>query len=118
MKTPNVVIVMAKCSQHQHQSFGIRFEEMSPRQWVADWAFAIKETAAKREGYDRTQITGTFKLTNTYPNCPYCESSNIIRCGKCGKVSCWQEGDFTCGWCGNRGKVSGHIQSLSAGEDR
>lgn len=61
MTTPNVVIIMARCS-HSKQSFGIRMEEKFPSQWTADWAFAIKEAAAQHEGYDKSEIAGSFSL--------------------------------------------------------
>jgi hypothetical protein len=79
MSTSKVVIVMAKCS-HSKQSYGIRFEQKLPHQWVADWAFAIKEAAAKREGYDRSEIMGSFSFDAAYPGCPHCESPGIFKC--------------------------------------
>ncbi len=39
----NVVIVMSRCSCNK-ESFGIHFEETQSGQWLADWAFAVKET--------------------------------------------------------------------------
>ena len=57
--SPKVVIVTARCSQTR-QSFGIRFEEKGLGQWSADWAFAVTEDAAQREGYDRGMISGVF----------------------------------------------------------
>ena len=72
MITPKVVIIMARCS-HSKQSFGIRLEEKLTSQWMADWAFPIKEVAAKREGYDKSEIAGSFSVDDAYPGCPHCK---------------------------------------------
>lgn len=120
MTTLKAAVVMAKCSHHTHKSFGIRLEEKLTGQWFADWAFAIKESAVKREGYDHSEIRGTFALDTTYPGCPFCEKSSIVRCC-CGGVSCWnenEEGNSSCAWCGTKVKVTGEIYSLSVGVDR
>ena len=115
---PDVVVVMARCSQTR-QGFGIRFEEKAPGQWIADWAFAIKEAVARKEGYDCGEITGAFGFDPAYPGCPHCGAMNIFGCN-CGKVACWdgERRTVTCPWCGGTGKLSDHIQRLSAGGDR
>ena len=116
---PNVVIVMARCS-HGRGSFGIRFEEKQPGHWTADWAFPIKEAAAKRQGYERGKISGTFGSDEAYPACPYCGGGGIFLCGACDKVACWdgEQRTVTCPWCGDTGEIGGHIERLSAGTDR
>lgn len=86
MTTPNVVIIMAKCSQSK-QNFGIRMEKTLTGQWMANWAFAIKEAKAKRESYDKSDISGSFLIDNAYPGCPHCEQSSFVKCGVCQKVS-------------------------------
>ncbi|HEY9605898.1 MAG TPA: TerY-C metal binding domain-containing protein [Allocoleopsis sp.] len=118
MTSPKIVIVLTKCS-FAKQSFGIRFEEKLSGQWVADWAFAIKESAAKREGYDRSKVAGTFGFDSAYPGCPFCKASGIFKCG-CGKVACWdgEHRTVTCPWCGATSTITGQIESLSAGRDR
>lgn len=124
MTSPKVVIIMARCS-HSKQSFGIRLEEKLTGQWTADWAFPIKEAGAKREGYDKSEIGGSFSLDAAYPGCPYCQPKSFVLCygglfSRCNKVSCGdgeQDSTYTCPWCGNTAKISGHIQSLSAGKD-
>jgi hypothetical protein len=124
MTNRNVVIVMARCTQSK-QSFGIRLEEKISSQWVADWAFPIKESTATKEGYDKSEIAGSFLLDETYPGCPYCKRSNFCLCGgglfsQCGKVGCSDGEDtiYICPWCSNKGKISGHIERLNAGNDR
>ena len=110
---------MARCS-HSKQSFGIRMEEKIVDNWAADWAFPMKESVAKKEGYDNTQITGSFSVDESYPGCPYCERKTFCRCGSCSKVSCsgGQGSTHNCPWCGTQAKIEGYIQSLNAGTDR
>lgn len=124
MTNRNVVIVMARCCQSK-QSFGIRLEEKIPSQWVADWAFRIKESTAKKEGYDKSEIAGSFSVDEAYLGCPYCKRTSFCLCGgklfsQCNKVSCADgEGEnHICPWCGSNGKIGGHIERLNAGNDR
>lgn len=116
---PNVVIVLARCARSAGL-FGMRFEEKMKRQWLADWAFAIKERTARREGYDRAQITGYISLAPDYPGCPYCGAKSFFKCGTCEHVVCW-DGDsrkVTCSWCGSTGVLGGSLESLSVETDR
>lgn len=113
-----VVIVMSRCTR-RGGGFGIRFEQLAAGRWAADWAFAIDEAQAGREGYDRNEISGTFEFDAKYPGCPHCEASSIYRCGNCTRVACW-DGDRTvnCPWCRQTGTIAGEIDRLTAGGDR
>ena len=115
---PNVVIILAKC-RSQKSTFGIRIEEKQPSVWLVDWAFAIQEQRANKEGYDRSEIRGTFGTDPAYPGCPYCRAPGFFKCG-CGKVGCWdgESMTVTCPWCRNRIQLGGTIENLSAGGDR
>lgn len=117
---PHVMIVLARCSRRaEGAAFGMRFEEKQRGYWEADWAFAIKETSAKREGYDRGKISGHFLFATAYPGCPHCGTKCIFQCG-CGKVGCWdgESKTVTCPWCKCRTELRGDIESLDAGGDR
>jgi len=108
---------MARCNRTK-QNFGIRFEEKQKSQWAADWAFAVKEIYAKKEGYDHNTIAGTFILDSVYPGCPYCHAKGLFKCS-CSKVNCW-DGEITtvsCSWCGQIGELGGKIEALNAGAD-
>jgi hypothetical protein len=87
-------------------------------QWIADWAFAVKETYGKKEGYDRHTIAGAFAFDLAYPGCPYCQAKSIFKCS-CGKVNCWdgKTSMTTCSWCDQAAELGGQIETLSAGED-
>jgi hypothetical protein len=115
---PRVRIVMGRC-RHHRQGFGLRFEEQGRGQWLADWAFVIKEKSAQREGYDRSEITGSFGFAQAYPGCPHCRAQAAFKCG-CGKVSCWDgEGSTViCPWCGASGHIGGTAETLGTGSDR
>ena len=114
----NIVIVAARCGQTAG-GFGIRFEQSGEARWSATWAFALNESAAMREGYDRSEISGTIDLAPSYPGCPHCAKSAIVRCGGCGKVSCWngETRVVTCPWCRNRAELAGAITTLSSRND-
>jgi len=111
-------VVMARCSQTQ-QGFGIRFEEKGRGRWVADWAFATKETPARSASYDRGEITGVFEFDAAYPGCPHCRAPSIFQC-VCGQVACWdgESHAVTCPWCGTTVELRDPIGSLSARSDR
>ena len=115
---PRVVIVMARCNKSRN-NFGIRFEEKKRGQWVADWSFAIKETSAKKEGYDKGVISGSFVFENDYPGCSYCHARPVFKCS-CGKVSCWngEQLRVTCPWCLSQGELSDGVESLGTETDR
>jgi hypothetical protein len=112
-----VLIVMGQCARSR-QGFGIRIEHAGGH-WVGTWAFPMKDAAAKREGYDKTELTGTFAIGPAYPGCPHCKATGWVTCGACSKLACWDGDSHTvvCPWCGNRADVGGEIGRLVAGQD-
>jgi len=98
-------VMLAKCSK-QNRMFAIRLEKRK-NDWVSTWAFAIDEEKAKREGFDRTKITGSLRAVDRYPGCPCCGDNYLTQCGRCGKVSCDKGNSkmFHCPWCGNQGEI-------------
>lgn len=117
---PTVVVVMSRCLR-RGEPFGIRFEASSEgKEWAATWAFDVSEAAGKREGYDRQRITGSFVAFEGYPGCPYCKNHGYVKCGKCGRLCCY-DGSATrtkCTWCGYAADVGGIIDDLDSGNDR
>ena len=114
----NIVIVTGRCSPSK-QTFGIRFERRSANEWGATWAFSIKESVAKKEGYETTKMDGQFIFEDSFPGCPYCSARSFFLCG-CGKLACWtgESRRVTCPWCGQPGELSGQITALDGGTDR
>lgn len=80
-------VILAKCSKH-NKTFGVRVEQRE-NDWVRTWAFPIDDAKAKREGFDKTEITGSLGADTAYPGCPHCGAKNFIICLNCGKMSCW-----------------------------
>lgn len=117
-QTPNVVIVMSRCSRSK-DSFGIRFEQNFQGNWVTDWAFPAKETLGRKEGYDKNEIKGSITLDTQYPGCPHCHDTSIVLCTTCNKVSCYDGSSnrVTCPWCNTGNSVGGYIQGLRGGGD-
>jgi len=115
---PNVVVVLARCIS-TGDSFGIRVEEIAPEAWKADWAFAIKEDQAKKEGYHKNEISGEFAFAKPYPGCPYCERKALVRCS-CGTVYCWDgdSKDIDCSICGKKRTIRGPVTRLNTVSDR
>lgn len=117
MKTRlNVTIVVARCIKTK-EGFGIRFEEKSLGEWVADWAFPLKDNEAKREGYTYGQVKGTFGFDSSYPGCPYCKHPTFFQCGgSCRKIVCWDgiSRTNTCPWCNVTATMGdGHITQMT-----
>ena len=120
MTLPQVIIVLSRCQAAPTQTFGIRLEERTRQDWYATWAFKLPESIATREGYDRTEVAGSFKLDeDEYPGCPNCGQRGIVLCSNCDKIGCWNVAERThrCPWCGSEGPVQGQITRLRAGGD-
>ena len=114
----NVVIITAHCSNSRCR-IGIRLEEKSRKHWIADWAFKIKDSAARREGYDKTRVDGQFEFSPEFPGCPYCNAKWFVLCD-CKTLLCndLNSSVFKCPVCGVSGSVgSDPVTSLSAGQD-
>lgn len=115
---PNVVVLVSRCSAGK-QLYGLRMEERGSGQWFVDWSFPVKETTAAREGYDRTEINGSFDFDEHFPGCPSCSAGGLVLCNQCSKLGCWdkQKNLVRCPWCGSRGVVQGQVTKLRAGMD-
>lgn len=79
-----------------------------------------KTDSASYRYYPSSQSKGlkTIDLSNglvtgkTY-HCPVCGNKDIVRCGKCHRITCYDgKGTFRCAFCGNSGQVSGTMQSV------
>ena len=98
-------IALCKC-QEGRKIYGVRFEKVAEN-WKYTWAFPIKESSAKREGYDNTKIIGNIYPDTKYPGCPYCKARSFVICS-CGKLNCNNSKNkeaFKCEWCGKTGKL-------------
>lgn len=117
-KVNEAVIVLAKCGD-RHKTYGMRVEKTGKDQWLVTWAFPIKESAAKREGYDKTTVRGSIVFSDDYPGCPYCGRKELTLCS-CGHLNCTvtSNGVFTCEWCGTQGQLGAYTgEAITAGMD-
>lgn len=83
------------------------------------WAFPIKESSAKREGYDKIRVQGQIDFAESYPGCPYCGQTGFTLCN-CGHLNCTilRNGLFKCEWCGAEGTIGAYTgDAISAGVD-
>ena len=105
---PEARIAMCKCKEAKGKTFGVRFQR-NENDWKYTWAFKMKESTAKREGYDNTEIMGNIYPDIDYPGCPYCKSRYFVVCGSCHHLNCnIDTGEtFTCDWCGKTGTLGG-----------
>lgn len=98
-------VILFKCPEVK-RTYGVRVEEYEG-DWYRTWAFPISEIKAAREGYDKSTITGNLYPADEYNGCPYCKTRRFLQCGRCGKLSCWNnEERITCAWCGLTGTTS------------
>lgn len=115
-----ITIVLARCSKTR-EPFAIRFEPRGSDQWTATWTFAIRESSARREGYEGQEIAGSFDFDPAYPGCPHCHGRQIFRCAcaERGRVGCWngKENSVTCPWCGRTSRLEGQIDRLGSRGD-
>lgn len=96
----NAQIILARC-KNTKRLFGARIEEQSDKSWIMNWAFPIKDEVAKDEGFDKSKLTADIYIANEYPGCPDCKAKNVVSCGTCGKLTCFNnEPEFDCAWCG------------------
>ena len=111
------VVILCKCGKN-HKTFGIRTEKNN-KKWMMTWAFPIKESTGKREGYDKVSVSGDISMTSEYPGCPYCGQRSLTVCS-CGHLCCTitRGNVFTCEWCGSRGEIRDYTgQAIKAGND-
>ena len=112
------IIVLCKCGEH-HKTYGIRAEKRGRDTWMCTWAFPIKESAAKHEGYDKSSMRGSIAFSEEFPGCPYCGGRNWTVCS-CGRLNCTivKNNLFICEWCGAQGKIGKYAgESITAGVD-
>lgn len=101
------------------KKYGMRLEKTGHDRWLTTWAFPIKESSAKREGYDKVQVKGDISFADDYPGCPYCGGHGLTLCS-CGHLSCTilRNNIFTCEWCGTQGQIGDYSgETITAGTD-
>jgi len=61
------------------------------------------------------EIRTGLSMAPDYPGCPHCGASSVVRCSRCRQLGCWNPSSelYRCPRCGNAGRVSGTIESVS-----
>lgn len=107
------MFVSMVCSTHRQPTV-IRFK------WYGDSYIALGASKQRPgcvipPGDGVGAVRAAFGTTPEYPGCPYCGSDGFVRCGRCCELSChddtWEI--FHCPRCGNSGRITGTIDSLS-----
>lgn len=114
-------VIMAIADGHGSKAcpYSMRLEKTGHDRWLTTWAFPIKESSAKREGYDKVQVKGDISFADDYPGCPYCGGHGLTLCS-CGHLSCTilRNNIFTCEWCGTQGQIGDYSgETITAGTD-
>ena len=109
-------VVLTRCKNRC--LYGIRVEKYG-QDWKMTWAFPIDEKKATSEGYAKVSLKGSFLPGEKYNGCPYCHTDTFLVCERCGKLSCYQEGErvVTCQWCGNSGTAVSKDEVIVTGGD-
>lgn len=98
-------IVLARCPENNKKLYAIRMQKNGSN-WNLTWAFPVDEKKAKSEGYDRTDLKGTFIPAENYNGCPTCKAKAFMYCPRCSKITCYHgESRATCAWCGLSGET-------------
>jgi len=70
------------------------------------------KTAEPKTNIKSIAVEGGIYTEKTY-RCPICGNKDIVRCGKCHNITCYDgSGSFTCAYCGNSGRVSGVMDQV------
>ena len=109
----NVRHIRAKCSK-SNREFLIRLEQEG-KAWYMVFASEADSASGRESRTAETETEGNFEgglFAGADYACPYCGNDGIVRCGKCGRITCNDNGKrFQCAYCGNSGVISGSITS-------
>lgn len=100
-----------KCSKTK-EPFYARFDYAADDMWALTYGL---KTLPEGQGVTSEGAQQDISVLRVGPQykCPYCGSTNFVRCGACGKLTCYDDGGkFSCAHCPNKGTVSGHIEKI------
>lgn len=100
----------AKCRKN-HRTFYPRYDLAADDCWVL--TYGIKDLPQGQSVGSAGGAGMDLGRTRTGPQyrCPWCGNKDYVRCGRCGNLTCYRDGDFECAYCGNVGKVTGTISA-------
>lgn len=110
----NLFFLELKCEK-THSTFYARYDLAADDRWVI--TYGVKNLPAGTGGLSQKNVNRDISDVRWGPQykCPDCGNRGFVRCGKCGKLTCYSnEGRFTCAHCGNSGNVEGSIEEISS----
>lgn len=109
----NLFFLNAKCIRNK-QDFYIRYDFAADDRWCLTYGVKTLPSGENSVSSSGKQVDISNCRTGPQYKCPWCGSKDFVRCGRCAKLTCYDgSGTFTCAYCGNSGKVSGHIKDIS-----
>jgi predicted RNA-binding Zn-ribbon protein involved in translation (DUF1610 family) len=116
MARNEAVFYEIKCRSNK-KDFYLRYDFAYDEKWVLTYGLKSlpAEDARESSAFGNRKSTIDISQARTGPQykCPYCGTRGFVRCGSCGKLTCYDHsGHFTCAHCGNSGAVSGQIKDM------
>ena len=95
----DAIVVTAKCP-YKNKMYGIRLEKKDGI-WLRTWAFPTTEEKANFEHFGTSVDLNNMETAEEYPSCPHCKSKNLVQCGVCHKILCFDGKNIPkkCPWC-------------------
>ena len=107
----NLFFLEVRCTKTK-KPFYARFDYAADDIWAL--TYGVKNLPAGESvssGSSQQDISNM--RTGPQYKCPDCGSTNFVKCGKCGKLTCYDgNGHFDCAYCSNSGTVSGYIETV------
>lgn len=97
----------AKCVQTK-ATFYIRYDKAADGKWCKTYGVKAAPQGATGDIHSNVEIDISEARHGPQYKCPYCGNKSYIRCGDCGKLTCFHYGDkrFLCAHCGAGRPVS------------
>ncbi len=106
----NTVFLEAKCV-NCNKKFFPRYDLAADGYWTL--TIGVTSLNCNQKTLEKSNFKWQPKYRKTGPryNCPWCGNDSYVKCGKCGKLTCYESETkkFLCAHCGNSGEVSGSI---------
>jgi hypothetical protein len=103
------------CSSTRNPGVG-RFRRVGPDWELIGVSRQRPGSVLPPSGPSTASAKGAFVVTEAYRGCPSCHADNLVRCGQCTSLACWDTSwpTFSCPSCGNSGPVEGSITEISS----
>lgn len=102
----------ARCTK-TGKTYYLRYDLGADDYWTL--TYGVKSIPADCKGSTSSSSQMSISKIKTGPQfkCPHCGNTSFVKCGKCGKFTCYNPNSkrFECGYCDNKGEVSGYIKT-------